>query len=255
MHCYLALLLDSPMRSVRTALGEVVTNLLPSTLGWKGLGNRNLDLLAPQPLQLTPKTGLLTLRRYSRFWDVLMNSRLGWQVTSWKEMLLIGGSLLNKTKQVRHMWLPCHRRISVTSSFCGTFSVDNAARNMEILRERSSQNNKINYDGDRIRPTAQGSIQRGQKGYSDYASSPPCDTCGTLHPGKACQNVTGACFTCGSTGHMARYYPKNCGNPGRGNGNDNQPAAKGRVFSSTKDQAANSSGTVSGTLFLNGDHL
>ncbi|GKB51811.1 retrovirus-related pol polyprotein from transposon TNT 1-94 [Tanacetum coccineum] len=30
------------------------------------------------------------------------------------------------------------------------------------------------------------------------------------------------------------------------------PAAKGQVFSLTKDQAANSSGTVSGTLFLNG---
>ncbi|GKF88678.1 retrotransposon protein, putative, ty3-gypsy subclass, partial [Tanacetum coccineum] len=43
--------------------------------------------------------------------------------------------------------------------------------------------------------------------------------------------------------------PKNGGNGGRGNGNDNQPAAKGRVFSSTKDQAANSSSIVS--VFLN----
>ncbi|GKD46844.1 hypothetical protein Tco_1271489, partial [Tanacetum coccineum] len=34
------------------------------------------------------KTGLLTLRRYSRFWDVLMNSRLGWQVTSLKEIVV-----------------------------------------------------------------------------------------------------------------------------------------------------------------------
>ncbi|GKA58583.1 putative reverse transcriptase domain-containing protein [Tanacetum coccineum] len=91
----------------------------------------------------------------------------------------------------------------------------------------------------------------GQKGYPDYASSPPCDICGKLHPGKACHRVTGACFTCGSTGHMAKNCPKNGGNVGKGNGNDNQPAAKGRVFSLTKDQAANSSGTVSGTLFLN----
>ncbi|GJV69423.1 hypothetical protein Tco_1484932 [Tanacetum coccineum] len=169
------------MRSVRMILGEVVTNLPPSTPGWKALRNRSLDLLAPQPLQLMLKTGLLTLKRYSRFWDVLMNSRLGWQVTSWKEMLSIGGRLLNKPKKVRRMWLPCHGRISVTSSFCSTFpgfvgkkagpleeqakhfkwalcdwildgivntkftnvaQVANAARNIEILRERSSRNNK-----------------------------------------------------------------------------------------------------------------
>ncbi|GKF03144.1 hypothetical protein Tco_0030067 [Tanacetum coccineum] len=49
----------------------------------------------------------------------------------------------------------------------------------------------------------EGMIRRGQKGYPDYASSPPCDTCGKLHPGKACHRVTGAYFTCGLTGHIA----------------------------------------------------
>ncbi|GJU14902.1 zinc finger, CCHC-type, retrotransposon gag domain protein [Tanacetum coccineum] len=174
--------------------------------------------------------------------------------------------------------------------FTDVAQVANAARNMEILRERSSQNNKRNCDGDRIRSTAQDSNQRGydqkgynghsydrhggnsdqksrhnrgqqynrssrssgQKRYPDYASSPPCDICGKLHSGKACHRVTGACFACGSTGHMASDCPKNGGNGGRGDEKDNQPATKGRVFSSTKDQAANSSGTVSGTLCLNG---
>ncbi|GKA44063.1 retrotransposon protein, putative, ty3-gypsy subclass [Tanacetum coccineum] len=78
-------------------------------------------------------------------------------------------------------------------------------------------------------------------------------TCGKLQlSSKACHRVTRACFTCGSTGHMAKNCPKNGGNGGKVNGNDNQPATKGRVFSLTKDQAANSSGTISGTLFLNG---
>ncbi|GJX67059.1 putative reverse transcriptase domain-containing protein, partial [Tanacetum coccineum] len=155
----------------------------------------------------------------------------------------------------------------VNMEFADVAQVANAARNIKILRERSSQNNKRNRDGDCIRPTTQRSNQRGydqkrydrrgydrqgQKGYPDYASSPPCDTCGKLHPGKSCHRVTRACFTCGLTGHMARDCPKNGGNGGRGNGNNKQPAAKGQVFSLTKDQSANSLGTISGTLFLNG---
>ncbi|GKB38419.1 zinc finger, CCHC-type, retrotransposon gag domain protein [Tanacetum coccineum] len=174
-------------------------------------------------------------------------------------------------EQAKHFkWALCDWTLDgiVNTEFTDVAQVANAARNIEILRERSSQNNKRNRDGDRIRPTAQGSNQRGydqkgydgrsydrqdgnsnqkawqnrgqqynrssgssgQKGYPDYASSPPCDTCGKLHPGKACHRVIGACFTCGSTGHMAKDFPKNGGNGGKGNGNDNQPAAKGQSY-------------------------
>nr|GEW35739.1 retrotransposon protein, putative, Ty3-gypsy subclass [Tanacetum cinerariifolium] len=90
-----------------------------------------------------------------------------------------------------------------------------------------------------------------QKGYTDYASSPPCDTCGKLHSGRTCHRITDACFSYGLTGHMAKDCPKNGGSGRKGNGNDKQLAAKGKVFSLTMDQATNSSGIVLGTLLMN----
>nr|GFC43023.1 hypothetical protein [Tanacetum cinerariifolium] len=47
-----------------------------------------------------------------------------------------------------------------------------------------------------------------QKGYSDYASSPPCTIYGNLHPGKACHRATGACFECGEVVHLAKDCKK-----------------------------------------------
>nr|GEY00187.1 hypothetical protein [Tanacetum cinerariifolium] len=91
------------------------------------------------------------------------------------------------------------------------------------------------------------------KGYTDYTSSPSCDTCGKLHPGRACHRITGSCFSCGLTWNMAKDRSKNGGSGSKGNVNDKQLAVKGKVFSLTRDQAANSSGTVSRTLLMN-DH-
>nr|GEW11847.1 hypothetical protein [Tanacetum cinerariifolium] len=163
----------------------------------------------------------------------------------------------------------------------------NAGRNIELLRERGSINNKRNHDGDRIQSSNKNNNQRGygqrgndgrnydrqggnssqrfyqqnqdqqyncssgsprQNKYTDYTSPPPCDTCGKPHPGKKCYRVTDACFSCSLTGQMAKDCPKN----NRGNGNNKRPDVKGKVYSLTRDQAANSSGTVTGTLFMNG---
>ncbi|GJU06620.1 putative reverse transcriptase domain-containing protein [Tanacetum coccineum] len=117
----------------------------------------------------------------------------------------------------------------VNTKFTDMAQVASAARNMEILHKRSIMIDRVE-------------IVIRSHGRTEVSST-------TVLLGL---QVTGACFTCDSTGHMARDCPKNGGNGGRGNGNNKQPAAKGQVFSLTKDQAANSSGTVLGTLFLNG---
>nr|GEZ39639.1 zinc finger, CCHC-type, retrotransposon Gag domain protein [Tanacetum cinerariifolium] len=165
----------------------------------------------------------------------------------------------------------------VNTEFTDVAQVANAGRNIELIRKRGGVNNKRNCDGDRIQSTNKNNNQRcyGQRGndgrnydrqggnnsqrfyqqnhdqqyncssgssrqkkYTDYTSPPPCDTCGKPHPGKECDRVTGACFSFGLIGHMAKDCPKN----NKGNGNDKRPDVKGKVYSLTRDQEANSSG-------------
>nr|GEZ28746.1 retrotransposon protein, putative, Ty3-gypsy subclass [Tanacetum cinerariifolium] len=88
-----------------------------------------------------------------------------------------------------------------------------------------------------------------QRGYSDYASSPPCTICGKLHPGKTCHRATGACFECGEVGHLAKDCKKGSAS-NRGNKNNKPQATSGRVFALTTKQAANAPGTILGTLYM-----
>ncbi|GKC66755.1 putative reverse transcriptase domain-containing protein [Tanacetum coccineum] len=208
----------------------------------------------------------------------------------------------------------------LNTEFTDVAQVANAARNIEIFRDRSKNegNNKRDKDGHRIRPSetpSQGSNQRAynrrdsdryanggrygnrdrygsnrgrsdrqgngndrrstgtqrawrdqdqqvrgqqygrsygsssQSGYSDYASSPPCNIYRKLHPGKACHRDTGACFECGEVGHLDKDCKKGS-TRSRGNRNNKPHATSDRVFALTTDQAANAPGTVSGTLYM-----
>nr|GFA40476.1 zinc finger, CCHC-type, retrotransposon Gag domain protein [Tanacetum cinerariifolium] len=132
-------------------------------------------------------------------------------------MLLVGGRLLNKPREEKRMWQHCHGRTSVRFSFCNIFlclSSRSMRRNITLfLRERM---NSLNQHQQYNRSSGSSS----QKGYTDYASSPPCDTCGKLHLGSACHRITGACFSCGLTGHMAKDCPKIEGSGSKENWND-----------------------------------
>nr|GEZ73572.1 hypothetical protein [Tanacetum cinerariifolium] len=74
------------------------------------------------------------------------------------------------------------------------------------------------------------------------------------HHGRVCHRITGSCFSYGLTGHMAKDCLKNGRSGSNRNGNDKKLAAKGKVFSLTRDHATNSLGTVLGAFLMN-DHV
>ncbi|GJR92989.1 putative reverse transcriptase domain-containing protein [Tanacetum coccineum] len=85
---------------------------------------------------------------------------------------------------------------------------------------------------------------------SEGYTHPVCNTCGRRHPGE-CRRAAGTCFKCGQAGHLQRDCKKNIGASSSGHA-DKKPDASGRVFALTQDQAANTSGTITGALFIFG---
>nr|GEZ03499.1 hypothetical protein [Tanacetum cinerariifolium] len=130
----------------------------------------------------------------------------------------------------------------MNTEFTDVAQVANDGRNIELLRKKGCSNNKRNRDGDRIQPAARNNNQNGydqrrpdERGYNRQNNN-------QRDFGRACHRITSACFSCGLTGNMAKDCPKNGGSGSKGNGNDKQLVVKGKVFSLTRDQAANSSG-------------
>nr|GEX58544.1 hypothetical protein [Tanacetum cinerariifolium] len=118
----------------------------------------------------------------------------------------------------------------VNTKFMDVAQVTNAGRNIELFRERGGINKKRNHDGDCIQSANKNNNQRGygQRG----------------NDGRNYDRQGGnSSQSCGLTGHMVKDCPKN----NRGNRNDKQPDVKGKVYSLTKDQVANSSASLMDT--------
>ncbi|GJT05309.1 putative reverse transcriptase domain-containing protein [Tanacetum coccineum] len=124
-------------------------------------------------------------------------------------------------------------------------------------------NNNNNYSRDNNRNSGAGRDQRnrGQQSHrstnsgsqqsrvpSEGYTHPVCNTCGRRHPGE-CRRAAGTCFKCGQAGHLQRDCKKNTGASSSGHA-DKKPDASGRVFALTQDQAANTSGTITGALLF-----
>nr|GFC75448.1 hypothetical protein [Tanacetum cinerariifolium] len=112
---------------------------------------------------------------------------------------------------------------------------------------RSSNNN---YSGSNNRNSGYGHDQRNKGHQSNRSTNSVCTTCGRRHPGE-CHRATGTCFKCGQAGHLQKDCKKNTTEvtPGQA---DKKPGALGRIFAITKGYAANTSGTITGTLFIYG---
>ncbi|XP_071740925.1 uncharacterized protein [Rutidosis leptorrhynchoides] len=88
--------------------------------------------------------------------------------------------------------------------------------------------------------------QRGN-GNGGVNANAPCGTCGKNHPGRVCYRSVGSCFACGEVGHLA----KDCKNPRPGFvSRVPPPAPGGRVFAMTAAQAGDTTGTITGHVFV-----
>nr|GEY73697.1 reverse transcriptase [Tanacetum cinerariifolium] len=122
----------------------------------------------------------------------------------------------------------CEREI-LNNEFTDVAQVANAARNIEIFRDRSKNkgNNKRDRDGHRIRPTDQPTQWSSQRVY-DYRD------------GDRRRNNIDMAIVIG--GHLAKDCGKNRGLNNTRNRNNRQHTTRGRVSALTTDQATNAPG-------------
>ncbi|GJS49981.1 putative nucleotidyltransferase, ribonuclease H [Tanacetum coccineum] len=144
-------------------------------------------------------------------------------------------------------------------------------------RGQGQQENKGRYDQDQRFTGRNGNDRQGQGNYNQrqhmgqstrdfnqgHASGstsqrrstetlpppPLCTTCGKPHPG-VCYKATGRYFTCGSTQHKVKDCPQVKQKQSMPADFARLPPPIGRVYATTRDQAAKTSGTITGILYI-----
>ncbi|GJR34125.1 DNA/RNA polymerases superfamily protein [Tanacetum coccineum] len=119
-------------------------------------------------------------------------------------------------------------------------------------RQGQGNYNQRQHRGQSTRDFNQGhaSGSAGQRRSTETLPPPPlCTTCGKPHPG-VCYKATGGCFTCGSTQHKVKDCPQAKQKQSMPADFARLPPTTGRVYATTRDQAAKTSGTITGTLYI-----
>nr|GFC17277.1 zinc finger, CCHC-type, retrotransposon Gag domain protein [Tanacetum cinerariifolium] len=107
------------------------------------------------------------------------------------------------------------------------------------------QKQSMSTDLARLPPTT-GRVYATTRG---QAASPLCGTCGKPHLG-VCYKATGGCFTCGSTQHKVKDCPLGKQKQSMSTDLARLPPTTGRVYATTRGQAAKTSGTITGILCI-----
>ncbi|GJR97748.1 zinc finger, CCHC-type, retrotransposon gag domain protein [Tanacetum coccineum] len=118
-------------------------------------------------------------------------------------------------------------------------------------RQGQGNYNQRQHRGQSTRDFNQGhaSGSAGQRRSTETLPPPPlCTTCGKPHPG-VCYKATGGCFTCGSTQHKVKDCPQGKQRQSMPADFARLPPTTGRVYATTRDQAAKTSGTITGILY------
>ncbi|GJY35952.1 putative nucleotidyltransferase, ribonuclease H [Tanacetum coccineum] len=119
-------------------------------------------------------------------------------------------------------------------------------------RQDQGNYNQRQHRGQSTRDFNQGyaSSSVGQRRSTETLPPPPlCTTCGKPHPG-VCYKATGGCFTCGSTQHKVKDCPQGKQKQSMPADFARLPPTTGRVYATTRDQAAKTSGTITGILYI-----
>ncbi|GJQ96448.1 putative reverse transcriptase domain-containing protein [Tanacetum coccineum] len=169
----------------------------------------------------------------------------------------VGATAGDAQRQARHFKWGLKKWVLdwiVNTEYTNVAQVAAAARNIELLHE-SGNSNKRDRDGNRIQNKGQGQQENKGRSASQRRSTetlpppPLCTTCGKPHPG-VCYKATGGCFTCGSTQHKVKDCPQAKQKQSMPADFARLPPATGRVYATTRDQAAKTSGTITGILYI-----